>query len=60
MRSSNVRGLAEALAAEGEPRVAVWLHSSCLTSPRVTDVVDQAELRAIVDELGRGGGMGER
>lgn len=75
VRSANVGGLAaeDALlraAAGGEgggggereqrPRVAVWFHSSCLTRPGESDVVDQAELRAIVDGMSRGRGVGER
>lgn len=57
VRSANVARLrAEVLpAAETAPgvvpRLEVWFHSSCLTSVGETDVVDEVELKAIVEGL---------
>lgn len=62
MRSTNVPALVEALASaagsddeETSPGVKVWFHSSCLTRPGESDVVDLEELERIVDGLGKGG-----
>lgn len=54
MRSSNVRALAEALppqtvGAQAGPEV--WFHSSCLTEPSVSEVVDREELSRIGEAI---------
>lgn len=55
VRSSNVQKLRESLLSrEGTP-VHVWFHSSCLTNTAESDVVDETELRAIVEGLAEGG-----
>lgn len=57
VRSSNVGQLRTEIlpaseTAGAEPRLAVWFHSSCLTSLGESDVVDTVELKAIVEGLG--------